>query len=703
MYSYTVILMVPILILCGVMFRQIQQQNSLKARQDSLNKAQMIAVHMDGKFSEMNAMGDRLSASSWVKRAQSNFDLITKELDYLRKKEISDELSVYNATIRVTRDIALMLPEKRMVINQVSWWEDDRYLFSIDFRDKQQEAELLAKLRQPSFFKLIAVDGKGTDIENNFFLVRSLGFSDNPLAVLLFYVNGESLRQYIMENQGDSLVSLRLLQDGESIFSIQSSKEHKQESYTELISSEIFPWAYEMEINSPVENGLNEVLFIIVALFSSLLVGGVAAYYLAKTSFRPIWRLLSKIGAGNDSDMHEFLVIEQSFDRLHDENQELKQLSEHYYNGGRNNLLANLLWGYFNPDLIYVDIARFNVPFQETMMYEVVILVQTDSHKVEGSGLKYYIELQEYLKNLIDTVELIEVANGDIVAILYVEQEDEDRLVFIAEQLYREFQVDEHSKLICGTPECGLVGVSKSYQNAKELISSPVNPITTLNVTEKRYYYPIDWEIQLINQLKVGNLKVVRQIMMELQKENLERHLPTEEATRVTSLIFETFVRIMEDTDLNILQSREEFEMIQQSNDAVWPWNYLLAFAQLICSRLEYFNLESTKDTGLEILAYVEQNYCNSSLSLQKIAEIHGLSVSAISKIFKSTVKVNFSDYLQLLRVQRAKEYFAMGEMDVAKVAAKVGYDNEITFKRAFQKSEFLTPRKYIQQIARSH
>jgi YesN/AraC family two-component response regulator len=99
----------------------------------------------------------------------------------------------------------------------------------------------------------------------------------------------------------------------------------------------------------------------------------------------------------------------------------------------------------------------------------------------------------------------------------------------------------------------------------------------------------------------------------------------------------------------------------------------------------------------------VEQNYCNSSLSLQKIAEIHGLSVSAISKIFKSTVKVNFSDYLQLLRVQRAKEYFAAGETDVAKVAAKVGYDNEITFKRAFQKSEFQTPRKYIQQIARSH
>lgn len=126
-----------------------------------------------------------------------------------------------------------------------------------------------------------------------------------------------------------------------------------------------------------------------------------------------------------------------------------------------------------------------------------------------------------------------------------------------------------------------------------------------------------------------------------------------------------------------------------------------MAFAQLICSRMEYFNLESTKDTGLEILEYVEQNYYDSSLSLQKIADIHGLSVSAISKIFKSTVKVNFSDYLQLLRVHRAKEYFDANETDVAEVARKVGYENEITFKRAFQKSEVLTPRKYVQQKLR--
>jgi len=361
-------------------------------------------------------------------------------------------------------------------------------------------------------------------------------------------------------------------------------------------------------------------------------------------------------------------------------------------------LLINLLVGYFNSDTINKDIARFRVPLHENMLFQVVILMHENSHLAEEDGFKQFMRLKEYLNQQMVTFELIEAVNGDIVAILYVAQEENRQRLPTKEQLEMHFKVEQNVKLIIGTPEEGLIGISKSYQFAKELIASPVSQVATLNLMEKRYYYPIDWEIQLIHQLKVGNDKVVSTILTELKKENLERNLPAEAARKVTSLIFETFVRIMEDTDLDAPKAREEFEMIQQSDDVGWSWDYLLAFAKLICNRMEYFNLTSTRDIGIEILAYVEKNYCNSNLSLQLIADLHDLSVSAISKIFKATVKVNFSDYLQLLRVHRAKEYFDKGETDVAETARKVGYENEITFKRAFQKAEFLTPRKYVQQ-----
>ena len=60
---------------------------------------------------------------------------------------------------------------------------------------------------------------------------------------------------------------------------------------------------------------------------------------------------------------------------------------------------------------------------------------------------------------------------------------------------------------------------------------------------------------------------------------------------------------------------------------------------------------------------------------------------------------MNFIDYLHLLRVQRAKEYFDGGNYDIMDVAQKTGYENEITFKRAFMRIESITPRQYVQKV----
>ena len=57
---------------------------------------------------------------------------------------------------------------------------------------------------------------------------------------------------------------------------------------------------------------------------------------------------------------------------------------------------------------------------------------------------------------------------------------------------------------------------------------------------------------------------------------------------------------------------------------------------------------------------------------------------------------MNFIDYLHGKRVEKAKQLFDQGEWDVIEVGGKVGYENEVTFKRAFLKHEGMTPREYV-------
>jgi len=694
MLSYMLILMVPILILCGLMFQQLQLKTVREAEQEMDNKARLAAITIDNKFAEMNAMGDRLAVSNWVKRVQSTSDIIGKEFDVIRKRELSEEMSVYNSTIRVTQDIALMLPNKQQIINAVSWWEEDRYLFSIGIRDVMRQKIILDELSSPTFIKLMRIEGN-----DNFFLIRSLSMTDSPSAKLLFYINGEQFSKFISDNQGQFLLKISLMKGEELIFTMRTANQ-KAKGQIVKVESSMFPWQYELEVLPPTKWDMKNLLLTVIALFISLLPGTFAAYMLAKASYLPIKRLLIKTGMKTEVDGRAFQVIERSFERLNEENQELKHLSQQYYEGGRNSLLINLLKGYFNSYTIDKDIVRFGVNIHEGMTFQAYILQYVHAAEESEDGLKTMIIMKDHLKVLPVNFgyELIEIGSGRIVALVYTSNESQSELSSIDERLRTSVKKSEHVKLISGTREQGLIGISKSYQNAKEMLVSPVVQTASLNVSEKRYYYPIDWEIQLINYLKIGNYKLVAPIMEELKKVNLERNLPTVAAEKVTSLIFETFIRIMEETDLDVDMARAEFQMTQQSVDAAWSWDYLIAFAKLICSRMEYFNLASTKDIGVEILEYVERSYSDSSLSLQKIADLHGLSVSAISKIFKSTVQVNFSDYLQLLRVHRAKVLFDEGASDVTMVAKQVGYENEITFKRAFQKVELLTPRKYVQR-----
>ena len=245
----------------------------------------------------------------------------------------------------------------------------------------------------------------------------------------------------------------------------------------------------------------------------------------------------------------------------------------------------------------------------------------------------------------------------------------------------------------CGLPQKGLSGIGKSYQEARSQ--------TWESKAEISYYYPLELELQLINQMKLGNQTEARKILEELREENLGLSLSGDDGNRAAVLVLETLLRIASDMKLEMPNIREEFNQILASEDCGWAWDYLAGTVGLICRELQRQDEVSSQKIGPQLIAYVKEHYCDSSLSQQQLSSLFHISRSMVSKVFKNTAKVNFIDYLHLLRVQKAKEYFDAGEKDVLAVAKKTGYENETTFKRAFLRIESTTPRKYVRQAGK--
>lgn len=94
---------------------------------------------------------------------------------------------------------------------------------------------------------------------------------------------------------------------------------------------------------------------------------------------------------------------------------------------------------------------------------------------------------------------------------------------------------------------------------------------------------------------------------------------------------------------------------------------------------------------------YLEIHYAD-DVSLEQVADKLNITASYLSTYFKENTGMNFSDYLNEIRIQKAKQFLQAPDIKIKDVAEKVGYMNVNSFFRMFKKSTGLTPGEFRRQ-----
>mgnify|MGYP003448302569 CR=1 FL=1 len=107
---------------------------------------------------------------------------------------------------------------------------------------------------------------------------------------------------------------------------------------------------------------------------------------------------------------------------------------------------------------------------------------------------------------------------------------------------------------------------------------------------------------------------------------------------------------------------------------------------------------ESSQNDLLEkVKQYIEENYDNTELCAQSIADKFKLSAKYLSYAFKEYTGVSLLVYLQKKRIDTACELLENTNMTVGEVAYKIGIENENYFYTLFKKNVGMTPKQYRQ------
>lgn len=92
---------------------------------------------------------------------------------------------------------------------------------------------------------------------------------------------------------------------------------------------------------------------------------------------------------------------------------------------------------------------------------------------------------------------------------------------------------------------------------------------------------------------------------------------------------------------------------------------------------------------------YIEKNFDDSNLSLNAVAEAIGVNASYLSKLYKTNLNVNFTEFLNRYRISQGKLMLSETDCSINDISLKCGFNSVQNFIRVFKKLTCQTPGEF--------
>lgn len=248
---------------------------------------------------------------------------------------------------------------------------------------------------------------------------------------------------------------------------------------------------------------------------------------------------------------------------------------------------------------------------------------------------------------------------------------------------------------------CPLQNVWESYQQAKEVSGYTAKnyiflPYEMLKKDSHAYYYPTEFSTKLVTFITSGSKAQIIDLFNLIHEENIEDR----------NLSVQLLKFLLSDIRNTLLKARFALTNIPEGKEDILANVDLLLSSEHLSFRLcedialklcDLFETNSPQESLIDtIVTYIRANFKDPSMCLSKISSEFHISESYFSHMFKEAMNINFSVYLEDLRLNEAARMIQAGPANLNEVALEVGYNSITSFRRAFKKKFGVTPSAMI-------
>ncbi|MBO9606246.1 MAG: helix-turn-helix domain-containing protein [Paenibacillaceae bacterium] len=411
------------------------------------------------------------------------------------------------------------------------------------------------------------------------------------------------------------------------------------------------------------------------------------------------------------SNIHEF-------DWISDNISHMIETNDAYQNDlhAKNRLLQN--YGYINKiKRIYQkndlhDLIKTDAPFY-LIVFQIVFSRKFHTLTAEEQGKAAY-----YIKEYIDR-HIAEPFAGSVT--LQMEKDQILSLVFAdvpAPELLKQLQllkeVLDRDREFCFltiavVPERrDSAALAAAYEQAVALTRQRLLNEATQIITEPReerieLAFTASREQELLAALQAGQPAKANELLRRLQDQLDAREAGAREYERLAKEVVTIVTKALLANNLDIgtlFDARSPYEHIRSCTSR----EHFDAFFEQIAG--EAIRLIQDRKAAHDPISDFVMNYLDNhygeELTVELVAEKLNLSRAYLSTYFREKTGTTFSDYLNGVRISRAKELLRHKDVQIKAIAAEVGYLNVNSFIRMFKSVSGLTPNEYRRTLMTS-
>ncbi len=751
--TYFLVLLVPLVICCAYYFKMITMigEDDLEARAKELEHAGLLT---DVMLDELNYLGDNLSSNVRINSFRSVQDVF-RYPDSYAIYELRSSLPDLYLTNQSIFDYFIFLDKSEIVINRTIIYSYQEF-YELYLRDTEYETyedwyrhmkqdkveygltevkDYVYKNAEP--LRLIAYTRpfvSGTETDNS--RVQIL-FEESVMENLMPVVSAGSI-QYIKDFQdqliyykGDSEKSAEELEQMITAAEMQMEETETSGQVEILIDGEEYValtcqsseanLSYHILHSEEIINGRKITSFLVLGIFIliGITVGLVLCFHMSVRSATPINDILqeiSRISEKGGDHQSVFSRLTTTFQYLLSTNHDLKREMDYQKPYIRTTLLNRLIYGKCTSleeaerTAKYIGFEIRGKVFCVVIFHFHLISVDMQREDMELTS-SCVLSLREVIDNLFPGSLFGNVEEDQVIWLLDFAEAASAEYKNIAENKIREIKealpsnIAEKFFVYGGSIAEEIVQIKESYSNAYYTFYNDTDQIENeiiwyRGMHEEIPAYPEqEMLVRLTHYVTEGDEQGLHDILEEMMmryiiRNNLSVYLQQMLVNELQVVLLRTMSRI----GLAEEQYREIYAKLEESQNGtlIQQMSVTLNLYRDVCRMVNEKKNNTKYEMNIkEIAAYIDSNYGDSNLSLAGVADRFHFRETYLSSMFKQCLGINFSNYVEGVRIDKAKDFLRTTSLSVSDISGLVGYYSTNSFCRAFKRVTGISASEY--------